>query len=106
MLDDTCYMLGFDKLEFAVYSFLLLNFTTTKQFLQSITFADAKRTFTKDVLMRIDLLKLAQTIEKNELQKELNYINKAYNFNLTLDFWCDFINEMISIESRQLELFV
>lgn len=105
MLDDTCYMLGFDKLEFAVYSLILLNAETTMQFLQSITFADAKRTFTKDILMRIDILKLAQTTDKSELQRELNYINETYNFNLTLDFWCDFINEMTPIESGQIEMF-
>lgn len=105
MLDDTCYMLGFDRLEFAVYSLILLNAKTTMQFLQSITFADAKRTFTKDVLMRIDLLELAQNIDKSALLKELNYINKAYNFNLTLDVWCDFIKEMKPIESEQMELF-
>lgn len=106
MLDDTCYMLGFDKLEFAVYSLLLLNSEKTVQFLQSITFADAKRTFTKDVLMRIDLLKLSQIIDKSVLQKELNYINDIYNFNLTLDLWGNFINEMKPIENGQLELFV
>jgi hypothetical protein len=105
MLDDTCYMLGFDRLEFAVYSLILLNSETTMQFLQSITFPDAKRTFTKDVLMRIDLLELAQTIDKSELQKDLNYINETHNFNLTLDFWCDFINEMTPIQSGQIELF-
>jgi hypothetical protein len=105
MLDDTCYMIGFDKLEFAVYSLILLNAETTVQFLQSITFADAKRTFTKDVLMRIDLLELSQIIDKSELKKELNNINSTYNFNLTLDLWCDFINEMKPIESGQMELF-
>lgn len=105
MLDDTCYMLGFEKLEFAVYSLILLNSQTTMRLLQSITFADAKRTFTKDVLMRIDLLKLAQTIDKSELQKGLNYINETYSFNLTLDFWCNFIHEMTPIQSGQIELF-
>lgn len=105
MLDDTCYMLGFDKLEFAVYSLILLNAKTTTQFLQSITFADAKRTFTKDILMRIDLLELAQTLDKSELQNELNYINSTYNFNLTLNLWCDFINEMKPIGSGQTQLF-
>lgn len=105
MLDDTCYMLGFDNLEFAVYSLILLNSQTTVRFLQSITFSDAKRTFTKDVLMRIDLLKLAQIIDKSELQKELNYINETYNFNLTLVYWCEFINKMSPIENRQTQLF-
>jgi len=105
MLDDTCYMLGFDKLEFAVYSLILLNSKMTVQLLQSITFADAKRTFTKDVLMRINLLELSQLIDKSELQNELNYINSKYNFNLTLDLWYDFINEMTPIQSGQMELF-
>lgn len=106
MLDDTCYMLGFDKLEFTVYSLILLNAEMTMQFLQSITFSDAKRTFTKDVLMRIDLLKLACLIDKSELQRELIYINETYNFDLTLDLWSDFINEMIPMKSGQMELFV
>ncbi len=105
MLDDTCYMLGFDKLEFAVYSLILLNSEMTMQFLKSITFADAKRTFTKDVLMRIDLLELAQTIDISTLQKELNYLNETFKISLTLDLWNDFINEMKPIESGQLELF-
>jgi hypothetical protein len=105
MLDDTCYMLGFDKLEFTVYTLILLNTKTTRQFLQSITFADAKRVFTKDVLMRIDLLKLAQKVDKSELQEELNGINKKYKFNLTLDLWLDFINEMKPIEREQMVLF-
>ena len=103
MLDDTCYMLGFDRLESAVYSLMLLNHETTTKFLKSITFADAKRTFTKDILMRIDLLKLAQTIDKPALQNELNCLNQTYNFNMTLDFWRDFINEMTSIQSKQIE---
>jgi len=97
--------LGFDRFEFAVYSLILLNSEMTMQFLQSITFADAKRTFTKDVLMRIDLLELAQTLDKSELQNELNYINSTYNFNLTLDLWCGYINKMKPIESGQMELF-
>jgi len=105
MLDDTCYMLGFDKLEFAVYSLILLNSEITMKFLQSITFADAKRTFTKDILMRIDLLELAKTIDKSELQKELIYINEIYNFNLTSELWTNFIDEMMPIQSGQVELF-
>jgi len=105
MLDDTCYMVGFDKLEFAAYLVILLNLEATTQFLQSVTFADAKRTFTKDILMRIDLLKLIKHISKSELQRDLNYINKTYNFQLTLDLWDDFIREMMPVNSKQMELF-
>ncbi|MFN3272115.1 MAG: hypothetical protein ACK40Y_06125 [Cloacibacterium caeni] len=106
MLDDTCYMLGFDKLEFATYTMILLNSEKTVQFLKSITFPDAKRTFTKDILMRIDILELAKTFDKLVLQKELNNINKTYNLNLNLDLWCDFINEMTPLESGQMKMFI
>ena len=105
MLDDTCYMVGFDKLEFAVYLLILLNSETTTQFLQSITFVDAKRTFTKDILMRIDLLKLSKSIDRSELQRELDYINNTYNFHLALDLWDDFIKKMTPIKIRQMDLF-
>lgn len=94
MLDDTCYFLGFDKIEFAVYALILLNATATMQFLQSVTFQDAKRTFTKDVLMRIDLFKLAKVIDQQYLMNELNRLNELYYFSLTLDLWENFLTEI------------
>jgi hypothetical protein len=105
MLDDTCYLIGFDKIEFAVYALLLLNSNTAMQFLQSVTFADAKRTFTKDVLMRIDLLELAININKTDLQTELEMLNVKYKFNLSLDLWDSFINEMTPVNEGQMSLF-
>jgi hypothetical protein len=105
MLDDTCYLIGFDKIEFAVYALILLNSDTTMQFLQSVTFTDAKRTFTKDVLMRIDLLALAKTIDKQRLQTELNRLNDKYSLNLTLKLWDTFLNEMIPAKHRQTVMF-
>lgn len=105
MLDDTCYLIGFDKIEFAVYALILLNSNTTVQFLQSVTFPDAKRTFTKDVLMRIDLLELAKHIDKSDLQTELETLNEKYKFNLTLDLWDSFINEMKPVNNGQMAMF-
>ena len=105
MLDDTCYLLGFDYLEFAVYTLLLLNSETNVKFLRSITFSDAKRTFTKDILMRIDLLKLAVTAKKPELQRGLNHFNNTYNLNVSLHLWEDFVEKMQPIKNKQLELF-
>lgn len=105
MLDDTCYLIGFDKIEFAVYALILLNSNTTVQFLQSVTFPDAKRTFTKDVLMRIDLLELAKQIDKSDLQTELETLNEKYKFNLTLDLWDSFINEMTPVNNGQMAMF-
>jgi hypothetical protein len=106
MLDDTCYLIGFDKIEFAVYALILLNSDTTMQFLQSITFSDAKRTFTKDVLMRIDLWAISNFIGRKYLETELNNLNKIYNFDLTLCMWDKFIEEMKPVNSGQIELFV
>lgn len=105
MLDDTCYTIGFDKIEYAIYAFILLNFEQTTQFLQSVTFSDAKRIFTKDVLMRIDLLELAKNISIKELKYRLEILNKIHKLNLTLDLWDDFLKEMTPVESRQIELF-
>lgn len=104
MLDDTCYLIGFE-IEFAVYSLILLNADVTVQFLQSVTFPDAKRTFTKDILMRIDLLELAKLISKEDLQTELETLNGKYKFNLTLDLWDNFINEMAPVNNGQMSMF-
>ena len=105
MLDDTCYLIGFDKIEFAAYTLILLNADTTVQFLQSVTFPDAKRIFTKDVLMRIDLLELAKQIGKTDLQTELETLNEKYKFNLTLDLWDSFVSEMTPINNGQIAMF-
>jgi len=105
MLDDTCYLIGFDKIEFAVYSLILLNSNTTGKFLQSVTFPDAKRTFTKNVLMRIDLLELAKQINKADLQTELEMLNKKYKLNLSLNLWDSFIKEMKPVNNGQMVMF-
>ena len=105
MLDDTCYLLGFDKIEFAVYSLILLNSKTAMQFLKSITFSDAKRTFTKDVLMRINLLELAENIAIDELKLELERLNQLYNLNTTLNLWENYLSEMKPVNSGQFEMF-
>ncbi len=105
MLDDTCYLLGFDKLEFAAYTQLLLNSEKAKNFLQSITFPDAKRTFTKEILMRIDLLKLALPLSKQMIEKDLEAINQNYNLNVSSDSWDDYISELSPVKSGQLNIF-
>jgi hypothetical protein len=105
MLDDTCYLIGFDKIEFAVYALILLNSDTTMHFLKSVTFADAKRTFTKDVLMRIDLFELGKKINKEVLANELIKLNDKYGFALSLDLWDRFIDEMTPVKEKQMTLF-
>lgn len=73
MLDDTCYFIGFDTLEQAEYIWNLLNNDIVENLLKSISFKDAKRMITKDILMRIDLKKVAQIIEyKPDFLKNIN----------------------------------
>ncbi|MFN0201300.1 MAG: hypothetical protein ACKVTZ_07255 [Bacteroidia bacterium] len=105
MLDDTCYFLGFDRIEFAAYTFLLLNSEKTTQFLTAITFADAKRTFTKEVLMRIDMGALAKLYAPDYVQNELDKLNEKYGLNLTLDLWAAFLHEITPLHKTQILMF-
>ena len=59
MLDDTCYLLGFNTYIEALLTNSLLNTSTVKEFLHSIVFEDSKRPYTKETLMRIDLSQAA-----------------------------------------------
>lgn len=82
MLDDTCYLIGFDSLQDAVYYYILLNSEITRQFLSTISFPDAKRMINKEVLMRIDLLKLIDKVPESYIKKEFNRISENYNLNV------------------------
>ncbi len=105
MLDDTCYFIGFENLEFAVYSIILLNSPHTEKLLKSITFSDAKRVFTKDVLMRIDLLKLSKTCLMQYVEKQIQLMNIKYGFNIELNLWDRFIKEMVPVKEKQMTIF-
>lgn len=63
MLDDTCYFIGFEKYEDAKVAHALLNSDLVQAFLKSVVFSDAKRTITKELLMRINLLKAYESID-------------------------------------------
>ncbi len=62
MLDDTAYFLGFDQYRDALFACTLLNCSIVQRFLKSITFSDAKRPYTKDALMRIDVRKVVEQV--------------------------------------------
>ncbi|MBR1792455.1 MAG: SAM-dependent methyltransferase [Bacteroidales bacterium] len=57
--DDTCYLVGFDKYENAHLVYDLLTDTPVRDFIQSVSFQDAKRIITKELLMRINLRKVS-----------------------------------------------
>jgi len=105
MLDDTCYFIGFNKIEYAVYSMILLNSKTTENYLKSITFSDAKRVFTKDLLMRIDLLKLTSIISQQEIDEQMVFLNNKYGLDLNISLWDSFIKEMTPKKETQLTIF-
>ena len=105
MLDDTCYFIGFDKIEYAVYSMILLNSKIVENFLKSITFADAKRVFTKEVLMRLDLIKIATKISLQDIEKEISNMNIKYDLNINLANWESYLNEMKPNNENQQTIF-
>jgi len=105
MLDDTCYFIGFERIEFAVYAHILLNHKITEEFLKSITFSDAKRVFTKDLLMRLDMQKIAFLIDKIDLEEQILFMNEKYNIKISIFFWDEFIREMNPLKEKQMNLF-
>lgn len=75
IVDDTCYFLGFVQLEEAIYALKLLQMQETKSLLNAITFTDAKRVITKDLLMRINFDALSQKYqqEHTDIAQHLTY---------------------------------
>ena len=67
MLDDTCYLLGFDDYEKAYVAQKILNSHPVQSFIRSLLFADAKRVINKELLMRIDLLNIVNYTIKADL---------------------------------------
>lgn len=67
MLDDTCYMLGFDDYEEALVAQRILNSPPVQGFIRSLLFNDAKRVINKELLMRIDLRKAVDSMRKEDI---------------------------------------
>lgn len=87
MLDDTCYLIGFDTKDEAQAVLHLLNHDTTQVFLHTLMFPDAKRVISKDILMRIDIAEVYNSIsDKTECTVK-------------------YIQTLMRKEPRQLELF-
>ena len=78
MLDDTCYLLGFDTLGEAAVALGLLNSQPVQDFLKSIVFPDSKRPYTKDVLMRLDLQKVASLVSAKSVHDYLSKLEGAH----------------------------
>ncbi|MHA1210936.1 MAG: hypothetical protein ACTSSH_00610 [Candidatus Heimdallarchaeota archaeon] len=89
IFDDTCYFIGFEKYEAALLCCTALNSCQTIEFLESISFSDSKRPFTKEILMRIDLEKIVKKLTFSELQTIWNQNNYHYQGNFTQEMFIE-----------------
>ncbi len=60
IVDDTCYQLAFNSRREAEAVYKLLTNKMVGDFIETVSFADSKRKISKSLLMRIDLLKIAE----------------------------------------------
>lgn len=60
LFDDACYYLSFTREEPARMLAEMLNGTVAQRFLRALSFEDAKRPVTIDLLQRLDLAAIAQ----------------------------------------------
>lgn len=107
MLDDTCYFIGFDRLSDAIFSWLLLKDIHILDLLECITFQDAKRPYTKDVLMRIALDKIAADVGYHIINDQLEKFNTQFPYRFDHNDWEYFLYTMsrTSQHKNQLALF-
>ncbi len=96
LFDDTCYFLGFDREEHSVIALLILSSEPTQRLLASIAFLDAKRPYTKDILMRIDLARLAIQTGIDNLRLYAESVHPYFAPSLTLENWNEFLNSFNS----------
>ena len=99
MLDDTCYFVSFQKIEDAIITVALLNSAECQQFLKSIAFLDSKRPFTKEVLKRIDILKLAERVSVFYVLEATAKMKSGYN--ITEEHYQEFLAKIRGLSSNQ-----
>lgn len=87
MVDDTCYFLGFDDISEALIILAVLNSSYAQELLRAITFTDAKRPYTKDVLMRINLFKVADHLGFENARRLLSNLPEDISQNMTREKW-------------------
>lgn len=100
MLDDTCYFIGFDDLSTAVMVWAILNGEKVQQFLSSIVFLDAKRPYTKEILMRVDIKNAIKDVGYDEIYQQIQQLDHTMTNHISERKWKDFkkIFELSEIE--------
>jgi len=82
MFDDTCYYLGFDSYEEALFGCTALNSRISKDLLEALAFQDSKRPYTKEVLMRVTINKILKELTFDEIVS----IWKKHNFSRIVSY--------------------
>ena len=67
MTDDTSYFISFDNYDIAYLAMLFLNNRKVKQYLTQISFQDAKRPYTKQILNNLDFQKIIEIISFDDI---------------------------------------
>ena len=78
MVDDTCYFIPCESKEEAELISNLLNSEASINFIKSLVFFDAKRPVNIDILKRIDIKKIAESI--NQVEAVMQYLPYAQQF--------------------------
>ncbi|KUP06214.1 hypothetical protein Q75_09740 [Bacillus coahuilensis p1.1.43] len=94
MLDDTCNFLSFSKYQDALFTFLILNNEKVQTFLKSITFVDAKRPYTIEVLKRIDISKAAQELTFDEIMQDTSNYDVYIPLTISVEDYQDYKNRL------------
>jgi hypothetical protein len=92
MLDDTCYFLSFDELEPAVFTWSILTDKKAHDLLKAISFRDAKRPYTKEILMRISIDKIAVEKKIEEIYDKILELEIDVPLQTNADSWNKYLN--------------
>ena len=90
MLDDTCYFLGFNNITEAIFVWAILNSVHVQELLASIAFLDAKRPYTKDVLMRLDINQVACDMTYEEIVTFIKSLDEGMLVHISEKEWMRF----------------
>lgn len=66
---------------------------------------DAKRVFTKEILMRIDIKHLARRYPLDYIREQINDISKKYGLSVTMKSWENYIEEINQSKHNLMSLF-
>lgn len=94
MLDDTCYFLSFNKYLDAVFTLLILNSELVQKFLKSLVFIDTQRPYTKDTLMRIDILEATKQLSLDNILDYAKDFDIYIPLGVSEDDYADYIERL------------